>query len=52
VRRVWLAVLAVTALVAAYSLGQDRGIRLGVEETTKFYWQHVPRPSDGEVFTS
>jgi hypothetical protein len=52
VKRALTVVFVVAALVAAYSLGQDRGIRLGVEETTKFYWQHVPRPSDGEVFTS
>ena len=51
-RRALLVVFVVTALVAAFAIGQDRGIRLGVEETKRFYWQHVPRQTDGEVFTS
>jgi hypothetical protein len=38
VRRTLAGVFVVAALVAAYSLGQDRGITLGVEETTRFYW--------------
>ena len=35
-------VFAFAALVAAFSLGQDSGITLGVEETTRFYTQMAP----------
>jgi hypothetical protein len=37
-------VLVVAALVAAFTLGLYRGIAIGVEETTRFYWRLAPEP--------
>jgi len=37
VKHALLAVFALAALAAAYSLGQDRGIGLGVEEAFKIH---------------